>query len=86
MTFHPNDFGIFQMRLSGLVEDEFTLDKTKLEGDSGTGVAHKTYQFEVKPGREAIHIHCTPPPRYYYPEDNRNACYHVNDFKIEELR
>ncbi|HEV3436083.1 MAG TPA: hypothetical protein VG122_01915 [Gemmata sp.] len=86
MTFHPNTLGIFRMQLSGLVDDDFNLNSNSLGKKVVEVGVEKKYEIEVKPGRDVLHIHCTPPPNYYFPEDNRSLCYHLKDFKIKELR
>ena len=84
MTFQPNTTGKFHMKLSGLVDDEFRMESTFPEKELPR--VGRKYLIEVKPGREVIQIQCTPPPNYYFPEDNRSLCYQVMDFKIEELK
>jgi hypothetical protein len=84
MKFQPTASGNFHMRLSGLVDDEFHVE-SKSQDKEITKV-EKNYLIEARPGRDVIHIHCTPPPNYYFPEDNRSLCYQVTDFKIEERR
>jgi hypothetical protein len=85
MTFHPHGNGTFHMKLSGLVEDEFSLDKKLLEKDLKKDGQEKKYRIEVPPGRHAIHIHCSPAPQFI-PDDSRRLCYYLKEFKFEEQR
>lgn len=85
MTFHPITTGEFAMNLSGLVDDQFSLSGNSADIAAMKSGSAKTYQIEVQPGRNVIRIRCTPPPHYYFPEDNRTLCYQVKDFKIQEL-
>jgi hypothetical protein len=79
MTFRPITTGEFAMQFSGLVSDRFSLTS------NWSATAAKSYAIEVRPGQNVIRIHCTPPPHYYFPEDNRTLCYQVKDFTIQEL-
>lgn len=87
MSFGADAPGQFHMRLSGLVNDEFVVDKpTDWTGPLPFrhGI-HKPYVVEVPPGRHAIHFHCTPPPGFV-PADHRKFCYFIMLFKREEIR
>ncbi len=74
--------GPFEMILSGLVNDTFTLDRPP---GSATGQRHgqeRAYAIDLPPGRSSIRIRCKPPP--YFVTDGRNLCYYVKDFKFTE--
>jgi hypothetical protein len=76
--------GPFRMRLSGLVNDSFDLDRIpgKDENDTKRYGTPKSYTFELPPGRSSIRIRCSPPD--YFSSDSRNLCYFVKDFKLTE--
>jgi hypothetical protein len=76
------------MRLSGLVNDEFVLDKDSADwigpGTSRRGEFHR-YEVVVPPGRHAIRFQCDPPP-HFTPADNRRFCYFILNFERKEIR
>ncbi len=78
--------GPFQLQLSGLVNDDFPLDKKPTE--FGTPVIRhivpKDYIVEVPPGRHKIDFRCTPPP-HYIPTDHRNLCFYILQFEMKEI-
>jgi hypothetical protein len=79
--------GPFDLSLSGLVTDSFTLDKITEKDDPQDLKRHgrgKEYLgLELPPGRSAIHFRCRP-PSYFLPFDRRNLCYFIRNFKLEE--
>jgi hypothetical protein len=86
MSLHPDGSGLFQMKFSGLVDDEFGMEwKQTLERDPLRVGVERRYEVLVPPGRHAMHMHCTPSPQFI-PDETRRLCYYVKDFKIEELR
>jgi hypothetical protein len=85
MSFHAHGLGIFQMQLSGLVEDDFHIDRKSSDKDLRKESVEKRYQIEVPPGRHAIHFKCTPSPQFI-PDDSRRLCYYMTDYKFEEQR
>jgi hypothetical protein len=85
MTLSPAGSGSFRMRLNGLIEDDFTLEKKSTDWDNRKDGVEKQYRFEVPPGRHSIQIRCTPPSDFI-PSDSRKLCYTIKDFKLKELR
>lgn len=83
MVLAPMSLGLFQMRLSGLVQEEFALDKKSPDWASKKEGIFKEYTIEVPPGRHPIHLHCTPPEHFIF-NDFRKLCYSIGDFKMEE--
>ena len=86
MQFGVDSPGPFQLQLSGLVNDEITLDKKPTEFGIPVvrHVLPKQYVIEVPPGRHAIRFVCTP-PAHYVPTDHRKLCYFVMNFDMKEL-
>jgi hypothetical protein len=78
LTFSSLSIGAFQFHLSGLVDDDFVLERDPKSGE------RKTYRIEVPPGRATIRVRCTPPP-HFLPADVRKLCYTVKDFRMTEL-
>ena len=78
--------GPFHMKLSGLINDEFELDKKPtIWGPPATRFGlPKEYAVEVPPGRHAIRFHCTP-PSHFVSTDYRNLCFFIMHFKREEI-
>jgi hypothetical protein len=76
--------GVYEIRLSGLVEDHFTMEKPGPGGDPRAAEVEKTYIFTLPPGRHAIHFRCTP-PRDFIPYDHRKLYYSIRDFERAEV-
>ncbi len=85
MTFSPLSAGSFRMRLIGLVDDDFNLERKSADWNYKKDGVEKHYQFELPPGRHSIRIRCTPPAGFI-PNDNREFCYSIKDFKFKEIR
>jgi hypothetical protein len=88
MTFGTDTQGPFQMRLSGLINDAFTLDRPATDWSSGAPARSgetRYYEVTVPPGRHAIRFHCTP-PSHFVPADNRRFCFFIMFFRREEIR
>ena len=88
MTFGTDTQGPFQMRLSGLLNDDFVLDRPPTDWTGPTPARHgetRYYEVTVPPGRHAIRFHCTPPP-HFVPADNRRFCFFIMLFRREEIR
>jgi len=88
MTFGTDTPGPFQMRLSGLITDEFILDRPPTEWIGPTAARHgetRYYEVTVPPGRHPIRFHCTP-PSHFVPADNRRYCFFIMFFRREEIR
>jgi hypothetical protein len=88
MTFGTDTPGPFHMRLSGLAEDEFTLDRPPTEWIGTIPIRSgetRYYEVTVPPGRHAIRFHCTP-PSHFVPADNRRFCFFIMFFRREEIR
>jgi hypothetical protein len=79
--------GPFDLTFSGLVNDEFTLDKIHDKDDPQDlrhhGVPKKYEGLKLEPGRSQIHIRCRP-PSYFLPFDRRNLCYFITNFRLTE--
>jgi hypothetical protein len=87
MTFGADTPGPFQMRLSGLVHDEFTLDRPPTDWSGGFPARSgesRYYEVTVPPGRHPIRFHCTP-PSHFVPADNRRHCFFIMFFRREEI-
>jgi hypothetical protein len=85
MTLDPVSSGLFELKFSGLIDAEFTLEHKFQEKESKKAGVEKQYKIEIPPGRHWLRILCTPPPGFI-PSDNRNLCYTVLDFKVKEIR
>jgi hypothetical protein len=88
MTFGSDAPGPFQMRLAGLIEEEFVLDKgpTDWSGPTPNRYGKERYfVVRVPPGRHAIRFHCTPPPDFV-PADHRKFCFFIMNFRRKEIR
>jgi hypothetical protein len=85
MILSPVDTGVFGFAFSGLVTDEFSLERKVGDWEAKRYGAEKRYRIEVPPGRHTIRIRCYPPDDFL-PDDRRNLSYYVKDFKIEEVR
>jgi hypothetical protein len=85
MAFGPLSSGSFRMRLTGLVDDDFNLERKSTDWNPKKDGMERHYQFELPPGRHSIRIRCTPPPGFI-PNDNREFCYSIKDFKFKEIR
>ena len=88
MTFGTDTQGPFQMRLSGLLNDDFVLDRPPTDWTGPTPARHgetRYYEVTVPPGRHAIRFHCTPPP-HFVPADNHRFCFFIMLFRREEIR
>jgi hypothetical protein len=88
MTFGADTQGPFQMRLSGLINDEFILDRPPTEWSGPIPMRHgetRYYEVTVPPGRHAIRFQCTPPD-HFVPADNRRFCFFIMFFRREEIR
>jgi hypothetical protein len=78
------NYGTFHFRLSGLLEDEFDVDRQSAEWDPRQFGVPREYVLVVPPGRHTIRFHCTPPPDYI-PNDSRKLCYYLfNVRKVEQ--
>jgi hypothetical protein len=76
--------GVYDMQLSGLVEDQFPIEKPRADRDPRNGGPIRTYTFTLPPGRHAIRFRCTPPPDFM-PSDHRKMCYFIKDFEKAEV-
>lgn len=85
MTFGADSPGPFKMRLSGLKEMEFELDKKPTDwGATPTRYGEEVaFDVEIPPGRHALRIHCTP-PSHFVATDHRKLCYFILNFKRAE--
>jgi hypothetical protein len=86
MQFGTDARGPFTVKLSGLVNEEFELDKEPTSwgppvSRSGLG---KQYVVEVPPGRHSIRFRCKP-PSHFAPSDYRNLCFFIMQFNREEV-
>ena len=87
MTFGADSPGPYQMRLSGLANDEFTLDRPPTDWSGGFPARSgesRYYEVVVPPGRHPIRFHCTP-PSHFVPADNRRFCFFIMLFRREEI-
>jgi hypothetical protein len=78
--------GPFDIAFSGLVSDNFTLDRDLNSPQKPTPAAlDKRYErLELPPeSRSTLHIRCRP-PSYFLPFDRRNLCYYIANFKLVE--
>jgi len=75
--------GTFHMKLTGLINDEFEMDRRSDDWDAKQFGMPRKYELEVPPGRHRIDIRCTPPPDFV-PGDIRKLCYYVLNVHIEE--
>jgi hypothetical protein len=75
MRFSTDIPGTFQLKMTGLLADEFELVKKS--------PLVREFHVEVPPGRHRIQFRCTPPPSYI-PTDIRRLCYEVSDIRIRE--
>jgi len=76
--------GAYDLRLSGLIEDRFAVEKSRGDRDPRNGGDVKTYTFDLPPGRHAVRVRCTPPPDFI-PFDHRKMCYFIKDFEKAEV-
>ena len=81
MSFGADVSGTYHFKLSGLIDDEFDLVKNPGDRDVRKfGERKGPYPVTVPPGRHFLRIQCTPPPDFI-PNDHRNLCYYIMDFK-----
>jgi len=88
MTFGADMPGLFRMRLSGLINDEFVLDKGPTDWSGPVPARQgegRYWEITVPPGRHPIRFQCTPPSTFV-PADHRRLCYFILLFKREEIR
>jgi hypothetical protein len=83
MTFGVEQPGDFRVRLSGLADDEFWLEKGPNDWATRKYGVRKEYAVTLKPGRNVLRIRCDPPPEFA-PRDYRKQCYFVMDFVKHE--
>ena len=88
MSFNAETVGRFQVRLSGLVTDEFNFVRSAVDPGAAPTTrqgVRKSYLVQVPPGRHAIRFHCTPPPDFVA-ADHRGLCYYIMLFDRKEIR
>lgn len=76
MTFGVDNPGTFRFQLSGLVDDEFEVDKRGPTWEREQLGVRRAYRIEVPPGRHRVRIRCTPPDDFI-PNDSRRLCFYV---------
>ena len=84
MKFGCMQAGTYEMHLSGLVEDRFSIEKASGDRDLRHSEITKMYSFTLPPGRHAIRFRCNPPPDFV-PLDHRKLCYFIADFQKAEI-
>jgi hypothetical protein len=88
MNFSAASVGRFQIRLTGLVNDEFDFVRSAADFSATPPnrlAVRKSYVIEVPPGRHAIRFHCTPPPDFVA-ADQKGLCYYIMLFDRKEIR
>ncbi len=84
MKFGVSSSGPFLMNLSGLVSDDFPLNKEPGDWEKKQYTIDKGYEFELPPGHHAIRIRCTPPADFVF-SDSRKMCYFIKEFRMTEI-
>jgi hypothetical protein len=81
MTFGVYSPGSYQMILSGLVNEEFEIDRKPTEKEDSRHGVFKKWTITVPPGRHPLRIRCIPPPGFVY-TDYRKLCYFIRGFRM----
>jgi hypothetical protein len=82
-VFGTENPGAFHLRLTGLIDDAFAVDRESELWDAKQFGIPRTYEIEVPPGRHRIDLRCTPPPGFV-PGDVRKLCYYLLGARIDE--
>ncbi|MBA4188004.1 MAG: hypothetical protein C0467_08290 [Planctomycetaceae bacterium] len=83
LVFGTESPGTFQLKLTGLINDDLELDRRSPTWDAKQFGIPRKYTVEVPPGRHRINLRCTPPADFI-PGDIRKLCYYVLDIRIDE--